>query len=278
MQPARLQVGDRGCCVCARCWGWLFWLVRMQRSGRWDLRTDVEGRDADALVLRFVVACGGGGAVVNEQGGFGTAAVGCVRAITSGGGACGGDNAVGVAEAVGDDGVVVAAAAFDDDVGTVDVAGGAVRVAFAVAAVGSGVGVVVAIGADGAVGIDDVGCLVGFAVVIVGVGVGGVGSVSDAGRAVDVGVVAASVAICGSGVEGAGGVDEAGNVVGGVAATAVGIDVSGACGTDGAGIVDDVCVAVAVVVNGVIFIVEVQSQVSRREVGAEEASVGGRAC
>jgi len=34
---------------------------------------------------------------------------------------------------------------------------------------------------------------------------------------------------------------------------------------------------VAVVVSGVIFIVKVQSQVSGHEVGAEEASVGGRA-
>jgi len=105
-----------------------------------------------------------------------------------------------------------------------------------------------------------------------------VGSIGDAGRAVGVGVVAASVAICGGGVEGAGGVDEAGDVVRGVAATAVGVDVSGTCGTDGAGIVNDVCVAVAVVVDGVIFIVEVQSQVSGCEVGAEEVSVGRRAC
>jgi len=80
-----------------------------------------------------------------------------------------------------------------------------------VAAVGGGVGVddassvafgAAAIGADGAVGIDDVGCLVGFAVVIVGIGVEGVGSVGDASRAVGVGVVAASVAICSSGVVG----------------------------------------------------------------------------
>jgi hypothetical protein len=75
----------------------------------------------------------------------------------------------------------------------------------------------------------------------------------------------------------AGGVDEAGDVVGGVAAAAVGVDVAGACGTDGAGVVNDACVAVAVVVGGVIFIVEVQSRVSGREVGAEEASVGGKA-
>jgi len=69
------------------------------------------------------------------------------------------------------------------------------------------------------------------------------------------------------------------NGQGGVGAAAVtGVDISGTCGTDGAGIVNDVCIAVAVVVNGVIFIVEVQSRVSGCEVGAEEVSVGGRAC
>ena len=66
-------------------------------------------------------------------------------------------------------------------------------------------------------------------------------------------------------------------VVRGVAATAVGVDIAGACGTDGAGIVDDACIALALVVGGVISIVEVQSRVSGHEVGAEEASVGGKA-
>jgi len=126
------------------------------------------------------------------------------------------------------------------------------------------------------VGIDNVGCLVGFAVVIVSIGVGGAGSISDASRAVGIGVVAASVAICSGSVEGAGSVDEAGDIVGGVAAIAIAVDIAGTCGTDGAGIVGDVCVAVAVVVGGVIFIVKVQSRVSGREVGAKEASVGGR--
>jgi len=204
-------------------------------------------------VLRFVVMCGDG-VIVNGRGGIGAAAVECVGAFASGGGACDGDEAVGVVEVV---------AAVSGGVGVDDASG----VAFGAAAVG----------ADSAVGINDVGCLVGFAVVVVSVGVGGVASVSDAGRAVGIGVVAASVAICGGGVEGAGSVDEAGDVVRGVAAVAVAVDIAGACGTDGAGVVDDVCVAVAVVVSGVIFIVKVQSWVSGREVGAEEASVGGRA-
>ena len=39
------------------------------------MRTDVEGRDASTLVLWFIVACGGGGAVANGRGGFGVFAV-----------------------------------------------------------------------------------------------------------------------------------------------------------------------------------------------------------
>jgi len=165
-------------------------------------------------VLWFVVVCSDG-VIANGQGGIGAAAVECVEMCTGGGGACDGDDAVGVAKAVGDDGVVVAAAAVD--------------------------------GGAESEGIGDAGSKGGIA-------------------------AAASVALAVSivGVEGAGGV-----VVGGVAAVA--IDIAGVCSTDGAGIVDDVCVAVAVVVSGVIFIAEVQSWVSGREVGAKEASVGGRA-
>jgi len=217
------------------------------------LRTGVKRRRAEALVLWFVVVRSDG-VIANGRGGIGAATVECVGAFASGGGACDGDEAVGVVEVV---------AAVSGGVGIDDASG----VAFGAAAVG----------ADSAVGIDDVGCLVGFAIVVVSVGVGGAGSVGDAGRAVGVGVVAASVAICSGGVEGAGGVDEAGDVVGGVAAVAIAVDIAGVCGTDGAGVVDDVCVAVAVVVGGVIFVVKVQSRVSGREVGAEEASVGGRA-
>ena len=204
-------------------------------------------------MLQFVVVRGDG-VIANGRGGISAAAVECVGAFTSGGGACDGDEAVGVVEVV---------AAVSSGIGVDDASG----VAFGAAAVG----------ADGVVGIDDVGCLVGFAIVIVSVSVGGAGSVGDAGRAVGVGVVAASVAICGGSIEGAGGVDEAGDVVGGVAAIAVAVDIAGVCGTDGAGVVDNVCVAVAVVVSGVIFIVKVQSWVSGRKVGAKEASVGGRA-
>ena len=74
----------------------------------------------------------------------------------------------------------------------------------------------------------------------------------------------------------AGGVDEAGDVVGGVAAAAISIDIAGVCSTDGAGIVDDACIALALVVGSVISIIEVQSRVSGCEVGAK-ASVGRKA-
>ena len=62
-----------------------------------------------ALVLQFVVACSGSGAVVNGQCGIGTAAVECVGVFASGGSACDGDDAVSIAKAVSDDGVVAAA-------------------------------------------------------------------------------------------------------------------------------------------------------------------------
>jgi len=204
-------------------------------------------------VPRFVVMCSDG-VIANGQGGISAATVEYVGAFASGGGACDGDEAAGIVEVV---------AAVGSGIGIDDTS----SIAFGAAAVG----------ADGAVGIDDVGCLVGFAVVVVSVSIGGAGSVGDASRAVGVGVVAASVAICSGGIEGAGGVDEAGNVVRGVTAIAVAVDIAGACSTDGAGIVDDVCIAVAVVVSGVIFIVKVQSRVSGCEVRAKEASVGGRA-
>ena len=196
-------------------------------------------------MLRFVVMCGDG-VIANGRGGIGAAAVECVETCAGGGGACKGDDAVGVAKAVGNDRVVVAAAAVD---------GGAESEG--VGDAGSKGGIAAAAGVALAVGV---------------VGVEGTGGVVVVG-----GVAAASLAICGGGIEGASGVDEAGDVVGGVAAVAVAVDIAGACGTDGAGIVDDVYVAVAVVVGGVIFIVKVQSWVSGREVGAKEASVGGRA-
>ena len=72
-----------------------------------------------------------------------------------------------------------------------------------VAAVSGGIGIDDASSvAFGVVGVDNIGCLVGFAVVVVSVGVEGVGGIGDASRAVGIGIVAASVAICSGGVEG----------------------------------------------------------------------------
>jgi len=173
-----------------------------------------------ALMLWFIVMCGDG-MIANGQSGIGAAAVECIEVCTSGGGACDGDNAVGIAKAVGNDGVVVAAAAAD--------------------------------GGAESKGVGDASSEGGIA--------------AAAGVALAVGVV---------GVEGAGSVDDAsGIVVGGVAAVA--IDIAGMCGTDGTGIVNDVCIAVVVVVSSVIFIAKVQSWVSGHEVRAKEASVGRRA-
>jgi len=115
----------------------------MWRGEGRDLKTGIKRQHAGALVLRFVIMCGSSSAIANGQGGIGAAAVECVGVFASGEGVCNGDDDVGVAKAVGDDGVVVAAAAvdssvgiedtaavaaaaFDDDVGAVDVAGGAV--------------------------------------------------------------------------------------------------------------------------------------------------------
>ena len=82
------------------------------------------------------------------------------------------------------------------------------------------------------VSIDNVDCLVGFAVVVVGVG-----------------VVAASLAICGSGVEGASDVNKAGSVVQDAVDVAVvgsGVSVAGAGGVDKADVVVEVVVVIVV--------------------------------
>ena len=100
------------------------------------MRTGTERRHAGALVLRFIVACSGCGAIVNEQGGVGVATV--------------------------DDGI------------------NAVQVAFAVAAVGGGVDVVVVV----AIVFD------------VGISVGATGVVSNAGSVVG-NAVAIEVAVSG---------------------------------------------------------------------------------
>ena len=56
-------VGD---CACREDWRRLFWLVSARRGERRNLRTDVEGRKADALVIWFVVAWGDASAVSVE--------------------------------------------------------------------------------------------------------------------------------------------------------------------------------------------------------------------
>ena len=38
-----LQVGGRGCCVQAKCWGWFFWLVQQRRGKRRAERIGIEG-------------------------------------------------------------------------------------------------------------------------------------------------------------------------------------------------------------------------------------------
>ena len=92
----------------------------------------------------------------------------------------------------------------------------------------------VAIG-RGVVGINDIDCLVGFAVVIVGIG-----------------VVAASLAICSGSIEGASDVDEAGGVVQDAVDVAVvgsGVSIADVGGVDKADVVVEV-VVVIVVGNG----------------------------
>jgi len=139
---------------------------------------------------------------------------------------------------------------------------------------GGGDGVQVAaavVKCDGKGNVVDVG---GLVVADGGAGIGGIGGILAVTAATFDDSIGVSGAGAVGGVEGAGGVDDAsGVVVGGVAAVAV--DIAGMCGTDGAGNVDDICIAVAVVVGSVIFIIEVQRQVSGCEVGAKEASMGG---
>jgi len=46
-----LRVGGGGHSVHQKGWGWFFWLVQLWCGDQWDLRNDVEGRDASTLVL-----------------------------------------------------------------------------------------------------------------------------------------------------------------------------------------------------------------------------------
>jgi len=56
---AWLRSWGRSGFVCWMRWGRFFWFVRWRGDGRRDLRTDFEMRHAGALMLVFVVACGG---------------------------------------------------------------------------------------------------------------------------------------------------------------------------------------------------------------------------
>ena len=55
-----------GDCACREDWRRFFWLVSVRRGKQRNLRTDVEGRKADALVIWFVVAWGDASAVSIE--------------------------------------------------------------------------------------------------------------------------------------------------------------------------------------------------------------------
>ena len=101
--------------ILRRDWGRFFWLVQLRRGDQWDLRTGIEGQDASTLVLWFVVACGGGGAVANGQGGISAAAVECVG-VSAGAVAAvvgGGKDAVAATAVAVEVGVVTGTAAVD---------------------------------------------------------------------------------------------------------------------------------------------------------------------
>ena len=70
-----LEVGGGARCVCQGRWGRFFWLVHLRHGNRRDLQTGVEGRNADTLVLWFVVARGDAGAVGVEGVCIGSAGV-----------------------------------------------------------------------------------------------------------------------------------------------------------------------------------------------------------
>ena len=188
-----LRVGGGAKCVCQGCWGRFFWLVHL-RCGEWrDLRTDVERRDVDALVLWFVVACGGNAddaddvdrRVVGAAGVRGVleSAVALAVAVDAG------IDAVGVVGAAGIGGVLESAVALAVAVGAgILVANVAVAVAIAVAVVVECVGLFADDGVDAEVGIVDGGGargdvdgdadgFVGAAVVVVDVSIEGVGAV-----------------------------------------------------------------------------------------------------
>ena len=123
-------VGD---CACQEDWRRLFWLVSARRGERRNLRTDVEGREADALVIWFVVAWGDASAVsvegvkcaggVDQVDSLERLAVAVAGVGIEGVGADGGLEGVAVAVAVADIGV--------EEAGDVEDAGVVARIAVA---------------------------------------------------------------------------------------------------------------------------------------------------
>jgi len=215
------ELGAEGVAFVRGAGGRLFWLVQLRHGDRWDLGTGIERRHAGALVLRFVIVCGGREAVANGRSRVSADDVEGVGAYAGRGGARDGDDAVGVAKVAGDDGVAVGAAAVvvaDDGVG----AGGASNVVrnAAAAAVGG-------VGVEGAGDIEDE-AAPAVAVVVIGVGADGV----------DVESVGAF-----AGGEGTGGDDEAGGVV---TCDAVGVGVERAGGVGEAGGIAVVAAVVAI--------------------------------
>ena len=182
-----LELVGMGGWACREDWRQFFWLVSAQRDERRDLRTDVEGQKAGALVLWFVVVCGGAG-VDGVDGADRWSGVGAVA--VEGGGVFADAKAVGV-EGVGmvdevdalDRVAVVVAVAGGvgvEDAGYIEDAG-VVAVAVAVAVV-EGVcaaAVIAMCGRRGASGVEDEGA----------------GSVGEAGIVVKIAVVAAVVGV-----------------------------------------------------------------------------------
>ena len=113
------------CSILWRGWGQLLWLVQMQCSSQWDLslRTGTKRWHAGALVLWFVVACSGSGAVANEQGRVGVATVddgiGTVQVSFAVAAVGGGVDVVVVAAIVFDVGVSIGAVGIVSDAGSV---------------------------------------------------------------------------------------------------------------------------------------------------------------
>jgi len=103
-------------------WGWFFWLVQLRRGDWWDLRNDVEGWHAGALMLRFVVACGGDGVEregVDDTGSEGGVAVAAAAGVALGVGVVGVEGAGGVGNAAGDSVGVEGASGVDEPGGVV---------------------------------------------------------------------------------------------------------------------------------------------------------------